>query len=653
MMPYKNLAKVYSALESTSLHSKKTGILADFFVNTPAKELPMITLLCMGRVFPEWSEKEIGIASKLMIKAISKTSGLSVSKIEGLFMETGDLGLVAEKLSKQERQRTFLSKSLTLNEVLQKSQKLAELEGKKSQEEKLKLIFELLVSAGAEEAKYIVRSILGDLRIGVGEGIIRDALAKAFFTEVLWKDLLWQKQNGKKRYELLLTKNKKNIIIEDKLLGLLKKDNKVSLEKFTKDNKVSVKNKKQIQKITSLWKKKTGTDYILVRDTELGNSLKSKILDALDRAHDLTNDFSVVAKTASEEGEKGLVKLGMAPLKPIKVMLYQKSESIEDAFDTVGKPAAIEYKYDGFRVQCHKKGGEIRLFTRRLEDVTKQFPDIVKTIRNSIKSEEFIIDCEVIGIDLKTEKWLPFQNISRRIKRKYDIENMVRKIPVMLNLFDIISVNGKNLIEKPFKERRKILEEITKSKENKIELAKQLVASNEEEVQEFFDEAVEKGNEGIMMKNLEAPYKPGKRVGYGVKLKPGVETLDLVVIGADYGEGKRATWLSSFILACKDDKTGAYLAIGKMGTGIKEKDEEGVSFRELTGILEPLIISKKGKRIRVKPSLVVEVGYSEIQKSPNYASGYALRFPRLVKLRTDRRPDEIDTVEQISKLHKL
>ncbi|MBW2966690.1 ATP-dependent DNA ligase, partial [Candidatus Woesearchaeota archaeon] len=309
-----------------------------------------------------------------------------------------------------------------------------------------------------------------------------------------------------------------------------------------------------------------------------------------------------------------------------------------------------EYKYDGFRMQLHRDGEKIKLFTRRLENVTNQFPDVVKVVKDNIDGNNYILDAEIIGIDPKTRKWLAFQNISQRIKRKYDIHQMAKDIPVMVNVFDAMQVNGKNIIKEPFSFRRELLNKIMKEVAEKLQLAKEIITDDVSEAEKFYNESLDKGNEGIMVKGLDKPYKPGSRVGYGVKVKPVMETLDLVIIGAEWGEGKRANWLSSFTIACKSgDK---FLEIGKVGTGIKEKDEEGVSFAQLTSMIKPLIISEDGKSVKVKPFIIIEVNYEEIQKSVNYNSGYALRFPRLVRLREDKPLEEVSDISLVKELYE-
>ncbi len=421
----------------------------------------------------------------------------------------------------------------------------------------------------------------------------------------------------------------------DKKVGLLK-------ELLSSANPVSA---KYIVR-TCLYDLRIGAGSGIIRDS-LAQAFDVE-KEAVQTAYDLTSDFGLVAKTAKEKGILGLKKLKINTGTPIKVMLYKKVEDAEEAFNVVGKPAAFEYKYDGFRLQIHRKGSKISLFTRRQEDVTKQFPDVVKAVKESVKSTNYVIDSEVIGFDPKTGKWRPFQQISQRIKRKYDIVEIAKKVPVIVNVFDLIHLNGEDYVNKPFKTRRKALEKVIKEQNNKIMLAVQIITDKKTEADKFYAKSLSRGNEGVMAKNLEEIYKPGSRTGYGVKIKPTMENLDLVIVGAEWGKGKRATWLSSFYLACLDN--GEFKTIGKMGTGIKEKEEQGTSFNEITQLLKPLILGEKGKTVKVQPKIVVEVAFEEIQKSTKYTSGFALRFPRLAQLRIDRKPDESDTLARVKAL---
>ena len=258
-----------------------------------------------------------------------------------------------------------------------------------------------------------------------------------------------------------------------------------------------------------------------------------------------------------------------------------------------------------------------------------------------------MLDSEAVGYDIKRLRYRPFQEISQRIRRKYEIEKLQKELPVEINIFDIIYFEGENLIKKPFLERRKLLERIIQNKKWQLKLAEQIITEDMKEAEQFYNGALKEGEEGIMMKNLNAPYKPGARVGYMLKLKPSEKEFDFAIVGAEYGTGKRSGWMSSFILACQ--QSGKMLEIGKVGTGIKEKSEKGISFKELTKMLKPLIIKEEGRIALLKPEIVVTVTYQEIQKSPTYSSGFALRFPRFTRLRPDRNIKDIALLEEVKK----
>jgi DNA ligase-1 len=469
------------------------------------------------------------------------------------------LGKVAEKLKKQKRQSTLHSQILTTEKVLTNLRKLPELVGKGTVGKKLSLITELLTSASPLEALYLIRTLIGDLRIGVKESTIKGSMVSAFFPE---------------------------------------------------------KEKKEVS---------------------------GKIQDAIDKSNDIALVFEIAKKRKLKDLEKVLLEVG----KPIKAMLAQKAKTIADGFKALGKPCAVEYKYDGFRLIIHKKGKEIKLFTRSLENVTKQFPEVVDYIKKHVKGKSFILDSEAVGYDKKTKEYKPFQDISQRIRRKYDIEKLKDKLPIEINVFDILYYNGKSLLHEAFEKRTALIKKILRNQKYRIIHTKQIITGNEKRAEKFYKNALKDNQEGIMMKNLKATYNPGSRVGHMLKVKPEERDLDLVIVGAEYGTGKRSGWMSSFILACKDGKE--FLEIGKMGTGIKEKEEQGTTFKELTKKLTPLIVKEKGKTIQVKPKIIVSVTYQEIQKSPNYNSSFALRFPRFTALRPDKPLSEITSLEEIKK----
>ncbi|MBS3117341.1 ATP-dependent DNA ligase [Candidatus Woesearchaeota archaeon] len=573
-MDYEVLVQAYEKLEATTKRLEKTSILSDLLKKTDRKDLSMGCYLLQGLVFPKWDERKLGMSSMLILKTLQRATGTLKAKIENIWRKEGDLGKVAEILIKENKQQTLIQKKLTIEKVFETLQKLASLEGQGTVGRKVSLVAGLLTQANPKEAKFIVKTVLQELRVGTAEGTMRDAIVWAF----LYKDIDYDRQA----------------------------------------NQLSAKREEYERKIT-----------------------------CVQSAYDITSDFSKVAQIARESGEEGLKEIRLEIGKPFKVMLYQKAQDISDAFKTVGRPAAIEFKYDGIRLQIEKKKDKVILFTRRLEDVTRQFPDVVEAVNKSVKADEAILDAEAVGYDQKKGKYLPFQFISQRIKRKYNIEDMARKFPVEVNVFDIIYYNGKSLLSEKFENRRSILRKIINEKEKSIVLAKQLVTTDEKKAAAFYKKALMAGNEGIMFKKLDAAYRPGSRVGYGVKLKEISEEVDVVVVAAEWGEGKRSAWLSSFTVACKDgDK---YSPIGKVSTGIKEKTE-GVTYEKMTKLLKKQITSQKGKVVAINPEVVIEVGYEEIQKSPTYASGFALRFPRVLRLRQDKAPKEAITLEEIKTL---
>jgi DNA ligase-1 len=580
-MLYKEIVSLYSKLDNTSKRLEKTSYIAEIIRKSPAEDIQIICLMAQGKIFPDWDDKKIGVASKLVIKAISKATLASPEKIEEEWKRLGDLGDVTEYLIKKKKQASLFPRELELSEVYNNLRNLAEVEGKGSVDDKADIISEMLIHATPEEAKYIVRTALDNLRVGIGKGSIRDSIVWAFFGESL---------------------------------GI----------KYNKE----------------------------ANDIELTDEKREEynmISDKIQHAYDLTNEFGLVAMSLKKDGLAGLDKLKLTAMTPVNVMLFQKAESISDAFSIVGTPCALEFKYDGFRMQVHKDKSGIKIFTRRLEDVSEQFPDVMEALKKNILVQSCILEGEAVGIDLKTGRYVAFQSISQRIKRKYDIKELSEKFPVELNLFDIISYNGDNLINEPFKKRRDLLEKAVKEEKTKIAFAKQIITSDETVAKKFYEESLKSGEEGLMAKSLDGIYKPGSRVGYGVKIKPIMEPLDLVIIGAEYGEGKRSGWFSSFSLACQDN--GEFLEIGKVSTGLKELESEGTSFSEMTTLLKPFIMKTDGKEVILKPEVVIEVAYEEIQKSQSYSSGYALRFPRFLRLRNDEKSssdaNSIDDVERL------
>lgn len=652
-MDYLRLVEVYERLENTSARLKKIEAIADLLESTEADVLDKVVLLLEGRVFPSYSEKEIGIASQMMVKILATSTGFSADRIVSLFKKSGDFGLVAEELIAKKRQQTLFHKHLDIEKVFENLQKLAGIEGKGSQERKFQMVAELISHAGPKEAKFIVRTTIGDLRVGVAEGVVRDAIAKAFFSDILWSD---SSSKDERITDLIKGSEGRSFVFQEGLLDTLASKGRVSkdaLAAFRRKNKVHEKALKEIER-TDPWKGEGGPDFLIFSDAAAGSAKKTEVADAVEWAWYLRSDYGEVARISREKGLKGLKRVSLQIGKPYHVLLCEKAKDLEEALAKFERPS-LEFKYDGARVILHKKGDRFWFYTRRLENITLQFPDLRRLAEKAVKPDECILEGEMLAINPKTGTPLPFQLLSQRIKRKYDIDKVEKEIPIQVNVFDIVYLDGRELFDEPLENRRKLLEKSINPIPGKFQLAEMLVTKDLKKAGAFYEKALKAKQEGVIIKNLDAKYQPGRRVGFWLKVKPIMETLDLAIIGATWGTGKRAGWMGSLFLGCRDPDSGKFLECGMIGTGIKEKEgEEGdVTFEQLTNLLKPNIISEKGSEVSIKPKVIVEVAYEEIQKSPNYSSGYALRFPRVVRIRFDKSPQDADSLDRLEGLYGM
>jgi len=554
-MEFSKITEAFEKLDQTQKTLEKTDILAELFEES-GEQLPQVVLMCTGTPFPAWKDLDLGVSSKTLVKIISKATGRSEKEVEKEWKEQGDLGLAAQTMVEKKTQQRLMSQEITVQKTFERMQKVAEMESEGlnssvNQDKKQKELADLISSSEPREAKYLARIIINNLRLGVGEGTIRDALSEAFF-------------DGK-RFE-------------------------------------------DIQK-----------------------------------AYDFSNDFAEVAK-ASREGLEQVNSLELELYRPVKSMLAKNVDTIEEGFEEVGEPASINYKYDGMRAQIHVKEGEVKVFTRRLDDVTEQFPDVVEAVEENIESDNCILDTEIVGYDPEDGGMIPFQKLSKRIKRKYDIQKLKEEIPVEVRPFDLIYLE-EPILQRPYSERWEKLKSVVNEQEEEMKLVDNDITSEAERVQEMQQASLSDGHEGIMMKNLEAEYKPGNRVGYMVKLKPVMETLDLAIVGAKWSEGRRSDWLGRLFLGCYDKENNEYLEVGKMATGLTDEQ-----FQEITEKLKPLITNEEGRKVDVRPEVIVEAEYEEIQESPTYSSGYALRFPRMKQFREDK--EKADSLEKIKGLYQ-
>ena len=555
MTSFKDFTVVCERIENISGSLEITQVAADFFLSMDDTELEITSRFIMGQIFPVWSPLQLGIGPGLLYTAISKASGLPVKDIIELVRKNGDVGLAAKEAmaDNKKTQSTFAAFDkdeyvLSVTDVYMRFLNIAKASGKGSQAARIRNLQFLFTQATQVEAVYIARLSIEELRIGVGEGIVRDAIARAF----------------------------------------------------------------DVSK------------------------------DDVEMAYILTNDIGMVAREAMSNGIDGLKSMDITLGRPIKQMLARISPGIESVIKEIGS-VAVEWKFDGARVQIHKNGNNITIFSRRMENVTDSLPDIVSMVRNGITAKSAILDGEVVVFE--DEKPGAFQQILKRFRRKYDVEIMVSKIPLQLFLFDIMYVNGKNLFNNTLIQRRQeLLGSVSPSAT--LNVTKQVITCDVQMVNDIYMMALDSGHEGVMLKNPESMYSAGKRGKNWLKVKPLMETLDLVVIGGEWGEGRRTQMIGSYQLACIEPTTGEFLSMGRVGTGITDD-----LLVELTSRFKDLIIIERGTEMDFVPEIVFEVAFEEIQKSSTYNSGYALRFPRLVRVRDDRDPNESDTLERIEQLY--
>jgi len=537
--------------------------------------LPVVARFVQGRVFPAHETTTLDVGPKLCYEALARAAGPNVSAadVEDRLADTGEIGAVAASydLGGQRGLAAFGDgeDALAVADVYEELRALAEAEGEGSQDRKLDVLFGLFTRASPEEARYLARLVLGEMRIGVGGGTVRDAIAGAFDVPV----------------------------------------------------------------------------------------------EAVERAVQVSNDYGLVAEIARDEGADGLAGVTLEVGRPVGAMLAQVG-TVTDALDDWGE-AAVERKFDGARVQVHYDGDDVWLFSRNLEDVTAPLPEIVEFVEANVDAPA-ILDGEVVAVD-DDGRPRPFQAVLRRFRRKHDVAEAREAVAVELHAFDCLHADGEDLLDAGLVERHERLAAVLDANRSggrrntersgerrpnaersggerpRGRIAALVVTDDPDDIAEIEAAALEAGHEGIMLKNPDSAYTPGRRGRNWLKRKPDVETLDLVVTGAEWGEGRRATFLGTFELSVRTP--GGYETIGKVATGIADDE-----LAELTDLLEPHVRAQDGTDVDVEPAVVFEVGYEEIQASPTYSSGYALRFPRFLGVRDDKDPADADTLERVERL---
>jgi DNA ligase-1 len=362
-------------------------------------------------------------------------------------------------------------------------------------------------------------------------------------------------------------------------------------------------------------------------------------LSLVRRALMLTGDLGEVALIALMQGEKGLEGIKPELFVPLKPMLAETVGDAEEAIKEHGGRTVFEYKFDGARVQIHRLGDEVRIYSRRLSDVTESVPDVVNLVKRFLPRVGIIVEGEITAVG-SGGKPLPFQDLMRRFTRVNDVQQASEQIPLSLHLFDVLYLDGTLLIDEPYETRWIILNKITP----KELLAERTVTNSPAEAKAFLKSAMKAGHEGLMAKRLDSHYNPGARGKDWLKLKP-AETMDLVIVAADWGSGRRRGWLSNYHLAARDGDE--WVVVGKTFKGLTDDE-----FRWMTKRLQVIKVSESEYTVSVRPDVVVEVAFNEVQRSPHYKSGFALRFARILRIREDKGPSEAETLSQIRALYK-
>ncbi len=577
-MDYAVIAESYEKIEATTKRLEMTDYLVELLKKTPKEAISRVVYLTQGKLYPDFAGIEMGVAEKLAIKALVRASGGSGSLIQSELQKSGDIGETAEKQLAKRKQSTFFTKILTVERVYETLDKLAKTSGSGTVDTKMALLSGLLTDASPKEAKWLIRTVTGNLRLGIADMTVLDALAIAY-------------GGGKEARE------------------------------------------------------------------------------EIERAYNISSDLGRVANVVAESGLEGIKRFQVMVFEPIRPMLAERLGVPEEILEKFGGKCVAEYKYDGERVQAHKKGGTVTLFSRRLENISDQYPDAVELIRTYIDAKEAILEAECVAMDLETGDMRPFQELMHR-RRKYGVEAAIEQYPISLFAFDALYVDGRDLTQEPFPTRRKTLQEIIKPNE-RLKPAIQKLVRNPKELEDFFEEAIEEGCEGVMCKstNKDAIYQAGNRGWLWIKFKRDyrsemTDTVDLVVVGAFHGRGKRVGAYGALLLATYNQDTDTFETVTKCGTGFTDKD-----LATLHEMLQKHVVPRKNSRVQsmleadvwFEPSVVLEILGAEITLSPIHMAamnlvrkgrGMAIRFPRFTgKYRTDKSPEDATTSKEILEMY--
>jgi len=575
-LEYSEVAEKYEELEGISGRNEMTRVLAELLKETPRDELPLLVYLTQGKLRPDYEGVELGLAEKLALRAVSSATGLSSQKVYTTYIKFGDIGTAAEELLKTKGQGTLFSERLTLKRVYDTLLRVAKQSGSGSIELKLKELGSLLNDATPTEAKFVMRTVTGELRLGVADYTVLDAAASAFL-------------GGK---------------------------------------------------------------------GERG---------AVERAYNVHPDLGFVVASVASKGLRGLHGIEVEVGVPIRPMLAERLSSAEAIIKKMGdRVVAAEYKLDGERLQIHKDGNSVKLFSRRLESITGNYPDAVELAKKDVKAKKAILEAEVVAINEDTGEYLPFQELMHR-RRKHGVEQAMRDYPVALNFFDILYAEV-DITGRPYTFRRNKLQEVVEETD-RTRLVPVMRSSDPAKIENFMEEAIENGCEGLMLKDLSSDYRAGARGFAWIKLKREyrselTDTIDLVIIGAFHGRGRRAGTYGTYLLGAYDEKRTLFTSVAKIGTGFSDADLEKIPklLRPYESHVKPANVeSAMAPDVWFRPHMVIETIAAELTLSPIHTAaigrirpgaGISLRFPKFTgRIRDDKGPEDATTVEEIVSMY--
>jgi DNA ligase-1 len=577
-MDYAVIADSYEKIEATTKRLEMTDYLVDLLKKTPKEAIPRVVYLTQGKLYPDFVGIEMGVAEKLAIKALTRASGQSENLILSELQKSGDIGETSQKILSKRKQSTFFTKTLTVECVYETLDKLAKTSGAGTVDTKMALLSGMLTDASPKEAKWLIRTVTGNLRLGIADMTVLDALAIAY-------------GGGKEARELI------------------------------------------------------------------------------ERAYNISSDLGRVANVVAEKGLEGIEKFQVMVFEPIRPMLAERLGVPEEILEKLGGKCVAEYKYDGERVQAHKKDKKVVLFSRRLENISGQYPDAVELIREQVAAKEAILEAECVAVDLETGDMRPFQELMHR-RRKYGVKEAIEQYPISLFTFDTLYADGKDLTQQSFSQRRKVLEKIIKPND-RLKPATQRLVSSPKELEDFFEQAIGEGCEGVMCKSIakDSVYQAGNRGWLWIKFKRDyrsemTDTVDLVVVGAFHGRGKRVGTYGALLLATYNDEADTFETVTKCGTGFTDKD-----LATLYEMLAKHVVPRRNSRVQsmleadvwFEPAVVLEILGAEVTLSPIHlaamdvirkSSGMAIRFPRFTgKYRTDKAPEDATTSKEIVEMY--